>query len=40
MASASKEEHQQYLFDGLFHTEETDLYSSRRPYDFGAGEGS
>ena len=32
-----KEENQQYLFDGLFHTEETDLYSSRRPYDFGAG---
>jgi signal transduction histidine kinase len=31
------EEGQQYLFDGLFHTEETDLYSSRRPYDFGAG---
>ena len=31
------EEDQQYLFDGLFHTKETDLYSSRRPYDFGAG---
>ena len=32
-----REENQQYLFDGLFHTEETDLYASRRPYDFGAG---
>jgi len=32
-----KEENQQYLFDGLFHTKETDLYSLRRPYDFGAG---
>ena len=32
-----REENQQYLFDGLFHTKETDLYSSRRPYDFGAG---
>jgi signal transduction histidine kinase len=32
-----REENQQYLFDGLFHARETDLYSSRRPYDFGAG---
>jgi PAS domain S-box-containing protein len=32
-----REENHQYLFDGLFHTKETDLYSSRRPYDFGAG---
>ena len=32
-----REENQQYLFDGLFHTKETDLYSSRRPFDFGAG---
>jgi signal transduction histidine kinase len=32
-----REENQQYLFDGLFHAKETDLYSSRRPYDFGAG---
>ncbi len=31
------EENQQYLFDGLFHTRETELYTSRRPYDFGAG---
>ncbi|HOV89560.1 MAG TPA: PAS domain-containing sensor histidine kinase [Syntrophorhabdaceae bacterium] len=28
---------QQFIFDGLFHTEETDMYSSKRPYDFGAG---
>ncbi len=27
----------QYLFDGLFDTRETDLYTSRKPYDFGAG---
>lgn len=32
-----REENQQFLFDGLFHAKETDLYSSRRPYDFGAG---
>lgn len=32
-----REENQQYLFDGLFHAKKTDLYSSRRPYDFGAG---
>lgn len=32
-----REENHQYLFDGLFHAKETDLYSSRRPYDFGAG---
>lgn len=32
-----REENQQYLFDGLFHAYETDLYSSRKPYDFGAG---
>ncbi len=31
------EENQPYVFDGLFHTTETDLYSSRGPYDFGAG---
>jgi len=28
---------QQYLFDGLFHTKDTEMYSSKRPYDFGAG---
>jgi signal transduction histidine kinase len=30
-------ENQPYIFDGLFHTTETDLYSSRGPYDFGSG---
>lgn len=32
-----REENQPYLFDGLFHARETDLYASRRPYDFMAG---
>ncbi len=31
------EEDQPYVFDGLFHTEETELYTSKNPYDFGAG---
>ena len=31
------EENQTYLFDGLFHTKETELYASKKPYDFGAG---
>jgi signal transduction histidine kinase len=31
------EEDQRYLFDGLFHTLNTDLYASKKPYDFGAG---
>ena len=31
------EEDQPFVFDGLFHATETDLYSSRRPYEFGAG---
>lgn len=31
------EENQARVFDGLFHTQETDLYGSRRPYDFNAG---
>jgi signal transduction histidine kinase len=31
------EENQKYIFDGLFHTKDTDLYTSKRPYDFGAG---
>lgn len=31
------EENQAYVFDGLFHATETDLYSSKRAYDFGAG---
>jgi signal transduction histidine kinase len=30
-------ENQSYIFDGLFPTQETDLYSSKRPYDFNAG---
>jgi signal transduction histidine kinase len=29
-------ENQRYLFDGLFHTQDTDLYTSKKPYDFGA----
>ncbi len=32
-----KEENQPYIFDGLFHAKETELYASRRPYEFGAG---
>jgi PAS domain S-box-containing protein len=31
------EENQPYIFDGFFHTEETELYTSKNPYDFGAG---
>jgi signal transduction histidine kinase len=31
------EENQAYIFDGLFHTKETALYASKKPYDFGAG---
>jgi signal transduction histidine kinase len=31
------DENQRSLFDGLFHTQDTDLYSSKRPYDFNAG---
>jgi signal transduction histidine kinase len=30
-------ENQRHLFDGLFHTQETELYSSGTPYHFGAG---
>jgi signal transduction histidine kinase len=30
-------ENQRRLFDGLFHTLDTELYTSKRPYDFGAG---
>jgi signal transduction histidine kinase len=30
-------ENQRYIFDGLFHTQDTELYTSKRPYDFGAG---
>jgi signal transduction histidine kinase len=31
------EENQKFIFDGLFHTQETDLYESKRPHDFYAG---
>jgi PAS domain S-box-containing protein len=31
------EENQASLLGGLFHTEETDLYSTKRPFEFGAG---
>ena len=31
------EEDLRYLFDGLYDTRETDLYTSKKPYDFGAG---
>jgi len=31
------EENQRYLLDGLHHAKETDLYSSRKPFEFGAG---
>jgi PAS domain S-box-containing protein len=31
------EGNQAYVFDGLFHTKETDQYASKKPYDFGAG---
>jgi PAS domain S-box-containing protein len=31
------EENQASLLDGLFHTKETDLYSTRKPFEFGAG---
>jgi signal transduction histidine kinase len=30
-------ENQKFLFDGLFHTQETDLYTSKKPYEFNAG---
>jgi signal transduction histidine kinase len=31
------EENKRYLLDGLHHAKETDLYSSKRPLEFGAG---
>jgi signal transduction histidine kinase len=31
------EENRKSIFDGLFHTQETDLYTSRKPYEFNAG---
>jgi signal transduction histidine kinase len=30
-------ENQAFIFDGLFHTQETDSYASKKPYDFYAG---
>ena len=30
-------ESQRHLFDGLFHTQDTELYTSKKPFDFGAG---
>ncbi|MEN6615917.1 MAG: GAF domain-containing sensor histidine kinase, partial [Syntrophorhabdus sp.] len=32
-----RDENQQFIFDGLYHTTATDLYSSKKPYEFGAG---
>ncbi|MBN2402577.1 MAG: PAS domain-containing sensor histidine kinase [Spirochaetes bacterium] len=31
------EENRDLILDGLFHTKETDLYSTKKPFDFGAG---
>ncbi|MBN2402545.1 MAG: GAF domain-containing protein [Spirochaetes bacterium] len=31
------QENQRHIFDGFFYTQETDIYSSKKPYDFGAG---
>jgi CheY-like chemotaxis protein len=31
------EDNQKQIFDGLFHTLDTELYKSKKPYDFGAG---
>lgn len=31
------DENKDNIFEGLFHTQEADLYSSRKPYDFNAG---
>ncbi|OPY69854.1 MAG: Sporulation kinase E [Syntrophorhabdaceae bacterium PtaU1.Bin034] len=31
------EENQKYIFDGLFHAKETEVYASKQPYDFDAG---
>jgi signal transduction histidine kinase len=31
------EENQRHVFNGLFHTLDTELYTSKKPYDFGAG---
>jgi signal transduction histidine kinase len=31
------EEHQKNIFSGFFHTQDTNLYSTKRPYEFNAG---
>ncbi len=31
------EEHRRFVFDGFYHMENTNIYSSKRPYEFGAG---
>ena len=31
------QENKNHIFDGFFYTQDTDLYSSKKPYDFGAG---
>jgi signal transduction histidine kinase len=31
------DENKKYILDGLFHTKETEMYASKKPYDFGAG---
>lgn len=31
------DENKKYILDGLFHTQDTNLYSSKKPYDFNAG---
>jgi signal transduction histidine kinase len=35
--SGITKENQRHLFSGLFHTLDTELYTSKKPYDFGAG---
>jgi signal transduction histidine kinase len=31
------EENREHIFDGLFHAQDTDMYGSKKPYDFDAG---
>ncbi len=31
------QDNQKHIFDGLFYTQDTDQYSTKKPYDFGAG---
>jgi signal transduction histidine kinase len=31
------QDNQNHIFEGFFYTQDTDLYSSKKPYDFGAG---